>query len=94
MDWKPDANSLAQLIELLKNTQSTNNQVQHENSLRLNELRKVPDFPNYLLFVLTSMQDQSAQIRAVAGLLLKNNVQQDFHNILPEVLNNIKQRAL
>ncbi|KAJ1917309.1 hypothetical protein H4219_003268 [Mycoemilia scoparia] len=94
MEWKPEPSSLMQLIELLKNTQSSDNQVQHLNHQRLDELRKVPDFINYLLYVLTSMSDQPAPVRAVAGLLLKNNVRQDFFNISPEVLSYVKQKAI
>ena len=40
------------------------------------------------------MSDQPAPIRAVAGLLLKNNVRQDFYNIPPQVLSYVKQKAL
>ncbi|KAJ2842096.1 Transportin-1, partial [Coemansia erecta] len=73
MDWQPEPESLKQLIQLFNSTQTADNVVQQQNNQRLEELRKVPDFINYLLFVLVVMKEENSMVRAVAGLLLKNN---------------------
>ncbi|KAJ1838382.1 hypothetical protein LPJ73_007094, partial [Coemansia sp. RSA 2703] len=65
-----------------------------QNNQRLDELRKVPDFINYLLFVLVVMKDESAAVRAVAGLLLKNSVRQHFSSIPPHVLDYVKRKSI
>ncbi|OMH86037.1 Transportin-1 [Zancudomyces culisetae] len=72
MEWNPQPNDLQQLVELLINTQSTDNVVQQENNNRLAQLEKVPQFTRYLTYVLTRMTEQRPEVRAVAGLLLKN----------------------
>ncbi|PVU89870.1 hypothetical protein BB559_004888 [Furculomyces boomerangus] len=94
MDWQPQQQDLAQLIHLLFNTQNPNNAIQQENHTRLIELQKVPNFVNYLVYVLTKMPEQSAEIRAVAGLLLKNKISQDFSSLRPEDLIYLKTQAL
>ncbi|KAJ1866237.1 Transportin-2, partial [Coemansia sp. RSA 486] len=94
MEWQPEPESLRQLIQLLNSTQSPDNEVQQQNNQRLEELRKVPDFINYLLFVLVAMKEESATARAVAGLLLKNSVRQDFGSIPPHVLEYVKRKSI
>ncbi|KAJ1933260.1 hypothetical protein GGF37_006787, partial [Kickxella alabastrina] len=94
MEWQPEPESLRQLIQLLNSTQSVDNEVQQQNNQRLEELRQVPDFINYLLFVLVAMKEESATVRAVAGLLLKNSVRQDFNTIPPHVLEYVKRKSI
>ncbi|KAJ1737218.1 hypothetical protein LPJ72_000673 [Coemansia sp. Benny D160-2] len=93
MEWQPEPESLKQLIQLLNNTQTADNDVQRENSQRLEELRKVPDFVNYLLFVLFVMKEESSLARAVAGLLLKNAVRNGFSDIPPHMLDYLKRMS-
>ncbi|KAJ1966010.1 hypothetical protein GGI12_000384 [Dipsacomyces acuminosporus] len=94
MDWQPEPESLRQLIQLLNSTQSVDNEVQKQNNQRLEELRRVPDFINYLLFVLVGMKEEGPTVRTVAGLLLKNNVRQDFDNIPPQILEYVKHKSI
>ncbi|KAJ2385586.1 hypothetical protein H4S02_004258, partial [Coemansia sp. RSA 2611] len=94
MEWQPEPESLRQLIQLFNSTQSVDNAVQQQNNQRLEELRRVPDFINYLLFVLIVMKDENSTVRAVAGLLLKNNVRQDFASIPPHVLEYVKRKSI
>ncbi|KAJ1660263.1 hypothetical protein IWQ61_000785 [Dispira simplex] len=92
--WTPQAEGLSQLVQMLNNSISADNQVQAENAKKLEELNKIPDYNNYLIFVLTKLVEERAEIRAVAGLLLKNNVRYRFHDISPEVMEYIKVRSL
>ncbi|KAI8320666.1 ARM repeat-containing protein [Martensiomyces pterosporus] len=40
------------------------------------------------------MKEENGPVRAVAGLLLKNNVRQDFDNISPHVLDYVKRKSI
>ena len=46
---------------------------------RLQQCAAVPDFNNYLAFILTSGEGVSEEIRQTAGLLLKNNLKSGWH---------------
>ncbi|KAJ1931699.1 Transportin-1, partial [Linderina macrospora] len=94
MEWQPNPDNLNELMTLLSNTQSNDNKVQQENNMKLNELRKVDDYINYLLYVLINLQEAAGPVRAVAGLLLKNNVRQDFEKIPKHVLEYVKIQSL
>ncbi|KAJ2793802.1 Transportin-2, partial [Coemansia guatemalensis] len=94
MEWQPEPESLAQLIQLLKSTNSADNAVQQQNNQRLEQLSQVPDFINYLLFVLIFMKDEDSMVRTVAGLLLKNNVRQEFNNIPASVLDYVVRKSI
>lgn len=41
---------------------------------RLQQCAKIPDFNNYLAFILTQGEGTQDEIRQTAGLLLKNNL--------------------
>ncbi|KAJ2611047.1 hypothetical protein H4S08_003341 [Coemansia sp. RSA 1365] len=94
MEWQPEPESLAQLIQLLKSTNSADNAVQQQNNQRLDQLSQVPDFINYLLFVLIFMKDEDSMVRTVAGLLLKNNVRQEFSTIPASVLDYVVRKSI
>lgn len=41
---------------------------------RLDSVSQIPDYANYLAFVLTQATDQDVAVRSVAGLILKNHL--------------------
>ncbi|KAJ1986624.1 hypothetical protein H4R33_003253 [Dimargaris cristalligena] len=92
--WAPEPQSLADLVQMLANSISSNNDIQATNAQKLEELNRVPDYNNYLIYVLTQLPQESAETRAVAGLLLKNNVRLHFPEITPPVLEYIKVHCL
>ncbi|KAJ2752093.1 hypothetical protein IWQ56_006787, partial [Coemansia nantahalensis] len=61
---------------------------------RLEQLSQVPDFINYLLFVMIFMKEENPMVRTVAGLLLKNKVRQDFDSIPPQVLDYVVRKSI
>ncbi|KAJ2354128.1 hypothetical protein GGF43_003325, partial [Coemansia sp. RSA 2618] len=61
---------------------------------RLEQLSQVPDFINYLLYVLVFMKEESSLVRTVAGLLLKNKVRQDFKTIPRAVLEYVVSNSI
>ncbi|KAJ2157862.1 hypothetical protein GGF46_004198 [Coemansia sp. RSA 552] len=94
MEWQPDPESLRQLIQLFNSTNMADNVIQQQNNQRLEQLSQVPDFINYLLYVLVFMKDESSLVRTVAGLLLKNKVRQDFDKISPQVLDYVVRKSI
>ncbi|KAJ2783266.1 hypothetical protein H4R18_001785 [Coemansia javaensis] len=94
MEWQPEPESLRQLTQLLNSTNLADNAVQQQNNQRLEQLSQVPDFINYLLFVLIFMKEESPMVRTVAGLLLKNKVRQDFASIPPQVLDYVVRKSI
>ena len=56
MEWQPDQNALMQIIQLLKESQSPNTEVQRKVQQKLEEFNRFPDFSNYLMFVLARLK--------------------------------------
>jgi transportin-1 len=54
----------------------------------------VPDYNNYLVYILTQMPQEDQYIRSVAGLTLKNNIRSYYPTIAPQVLEYVKECCL
>ncbi|XP_055353434.1 transportin-2-like [Paramacrobiotus metropolitanus] len=80
--WQPDENGLREIIQLLKESQSSDNQVQRDVQTKLEQLNHHPDFNKYLIYIMTRCKAEAETTRSLAGLILKNNVRvkwDDFH---------------
>ncbi|TIB71126.1 hypothetical protein E3Q24_02480 [Wallemia mellicola] len=73
-NWQPQPEGLEQLLSLLRDSLSSNNQVQQAVTQRLETFNAIPDYNNYLCHVLIKATDQEERVRSVAGLILKNNI--------------------
>lgn len=58
LEWKPQTEGLQQIIQLLKESQSIDNTIQLNVQKKLEELNKYPDFNNYLIYILTKLNNQ------------------------------------
>ncbi|WVQ79461.1 hypothetical protein IAT38_001560 [Cryptococcus sp. DSM 104549] len=76
MSWQPSEQGLQEVLGMLRDTSSTDSDVQRNVAQRLDQLRFVPDFLAYLAHVLIHCTNELDSHRAVAGLLLKNAVNQ------------------
>ncbi|CAK8675659.1 unnamed protein product [Clavelina lepadiformis] len=94
MTWQPDASGLAQIIQLLKESQSPDTEIQRQVQQKLEALNGYPDFNNYLIYVLTKLTTEDEPTRSLSGLILKNNVRAHFTNLPPNVAEFIKQECL
>lgn len=92
--WTPEEESLGQILQLLKKSQSPDTAIQRSVQLNLEELNRYPDFNNYLIFVLTKMTSEDEPTRSLSGLILKNNVKVHYHRFKTEVKDFIKQSCL
>ena len=57
-------------------------------------LNQYPDFNNYLVFIFTTLVSEDEPTRAIAGLILKNNVKLYYSNFPEEVRSFIHQHSL
>lgn len=56
----------------------------------MEDARRQPDLSNYLTYLLITESSASVDVRATAGLLLKNNIYSSFPSLAPEVLDYVK----
>lgn len=57
-------------------------------------LNQYPDFNNYLIFIFTKVTTEAESTRAIAGLVLKNNVKLYYSNFPTEIRSFIHQHSL
>lgn len=67
---------------------------QIRNTQKLETLNQYPDFNNYLIFVFTKLKTEDEPTRAIAGLILKNNVKLYYGSFPDEIKTFIKQESL
>ncbi|ONH68972.1 Importin subunit beta-2 [Cyberlindnera fabianii] len=80
MSWSPDSTALGQLHHILGGTLSPHSEERRQATDALSHAKSQADFNNYLVYILvTEDPNTPSQIRAAAGLSLKNSVQKDFH---------------
>lgn len=94
MNWQPEAQGLAQILQLLRESQSPDTTIQRSVQKRLEELNRFPDFNSYLIYVLTQMPQENEATRSLAGLILKNNVKAHFHEFPEPVAHFIRSECL
>ena len=94
MNWRPEEQGLAQILQLLRESQSADTEIQRQVQQKLEELNRFPDFNSYLIFVLTQMPHEDEATRSLSGLILKNNVKAHFDAFPKEVADFIKSECL
>lgn len=84
--WQPDPNGLEQILQVLRNANSPNTQVQQQVQRAILQFQTIPEFSQYLMYILTrepsgaDQQHEMAAVRAIAGLLLKNHLKTSLRN--------------
>ncbi|KAG0304471.1 hypothetical protein BGZ98_005487 [Dissophora globulifera] len=94
LNWQPQPEGLNQLTQLVRDSMSPDNAVQTQVREQLESFRNVPEYNNYLIYILTQMPQELPTTRAIAGLLLKTNIQYHASDIREDVLNYVKALAL
>lgn len=94
MSWRPEPEGLAELVELFRQSTSTDRDVQRRIAQRLDTIGQIPDYVNYLLLVFVQLTDEEVSTRSVAGLLAKNHLYFNYQRISPESLAYVKQTVL
>ncbi|KAL1921910.1 uncharacterized protein VTP21DRAFT_10552 [Calcarisporiella thermophila] len=94
MDWKPQEQGLAELLQLLRLAVSPSNEQQPEVQQKLDSFNKIPDYNNYLAYILTQMPQEEPSMRSIAGLVLKNNIRLHLSEMRQDVIEYIKTVCL
>eukprot|EP00732_Lithocolla_globosa_P001503 Lithocolla_globosa_v1_NODE_763_length_3322_cov_30.849403.p1 type:complete len:909 gc:universal NODE_763_length_3322_cov_30.849403:3268-542(-) len=95
MNWQPQPEGLSQILQLLRESQDPQNNSFHKQVQdKLNGFNSLPEYNNYLIYILTKMTQEEEGVRAMAGLLLKNNVRTYYDAFHPQVKEYIKQNCL
>jgi len=91
--WQPRQEGVDQIVSLL--TQYQQASVDHAQIFaQLQHCSSFPDFNNYLVFIFSSGESYSVEVRQSAGLLLKNNLKTAFLTTAPEFQAFIKHHVL
>ncbi|KAJ7967125.1 transportin 1 [Quillaja saponaria] len=93
--WQPQEEGIQEICRLLEQ------QISHSSSAdnsqiwkQLQHYSQLPDFNNYLAFILARVEGKSVEIRQAAGLLLKNNLRTSYKSMVPVYQQYIKSELL
>ncbi|WFD03877.1 hypothetical protein MOBT1_002573 [Malassezia obtusa] len=92
--WNPQPEGLAELVELFRQSTSTERDVQRRIAQRLDAISQIPDYVNYLVLVFVQMPQEDVSTRSVAGLLAKNHLYFNYQRVSPESLEYVKSLVL
>jgi len=79
MSWEPNPTAIEQLKHILAGTLSSNAQERLQATEALDQAKIQEDFHNYLLFILVHDNTTTSQVRASAGVNLKNDMIKNFN---------------
>ena len=92
--WSPQPEGIAELVELFRQSTSTEREVQRRIAHRLDAISQIPDYLNYLVLVFVQMTNEEISTRSVAGLLAKNHLYFNSQRVSPESLEFVKHMIL
>ena len=97
MSWQPDPQAIEQLKHIFRGTLSTNNEERRLANDALTQARENHEFENYLLTLLVYDTTTRADVRAAAGMNLKNSIMKnkdgqgiDRSYLMSNVMNGLK----
>ncbi|GMH45796.1 hypothetical protein BSKO_13759 [Bryopsis sp. KO-2023] len=73
VDWQPEQTGVQQICQLLAEYQKPGSN-QEQIYQQLKQFNAIPDFNNYLAYILSAATNFPVEVRQSAGLLLKNNM--------------------
>ncbi|KAL1499861.1 hypothetical protein AB1Y20_012544 [Prymnesium parvum] len=91
--WQPSSEGLAQLLNLFKASARADNAQHRAIQQQLRDFNAIPDYNNYLVFIL-NMKQEEGQVRQLAGLVLKNNVKEHWASVSPQVREYVQAALL
>ncbi|XP_009136347.2 transportin-1 [Brassica rapa] len=94
--WQPREDGLSEICALLEQQISPSSAAVDKSQIwkQLEHFSQIPDFNNYLVFILVRAQGKSVEIRQAAGLLLKNNLKGGYSSMAQENRKYIKSELL
>lgn len=92
-NWQPEEEATAKICNLFAEFQH-NGSNQSQVLAQLERCREFPDFNNYLALILSQGSTLKLEVRQTAGLLLKNNLKQQYVGSTPHFQEYIKSSLL
>eukprot|EP01114_Cavostelium_apophysatum_P018671 TRINITY_DN5836_c0_g2_i3.p1 TRINITY_DN5836_c0_g2~~TRINITY_DN5836_c0_g2_i3.p1 ORF type:complete len:636 (-),score=125.18 TRINITY_DN5836_c0_g2_i3:1111-3018(-) len=93
-NWQPAQEGLEQLVALFRSSNSPDSAVQMHIRESITKFKSIPDFNNYLVFIFARLKTEQDYVRSVAGLVLKNNIREQFNQLPPEYQAYIRNEVL
>ncbi|XP_030851610.1 transportin-1-like [Strongylocentrotus purpuratus] len=90
--WQPNTDGLEQILQLLKESQSPDTEIQRAVQQKLESLNQYPDFNNYLIFVLTKLKKEADKVTKRS--YPQEQCQGSLPQLPPEVTEFIKTECL
>ncbi|KAJ3339678.1 hypothetical protein HDU93_007904 [Gonapodya sp. JEL0774] len=88
--WQPQPEGLQQLCRLLADSAALNKDLRDRAQQQLDAFNQIPDYNNYLIYILTQLANENPSTRAIAGLLVKNNIRNHWERISSPSLEYVK----
>ena len=83
MAWQPSTEGLSQLLGLFKASSRADNAQHRAIQQQLTDFNAIPDYNNYLVFIMNMTQEEGP-VRQMAGLVLKNNIKEHWNGVHPQ----------
>ncbi|CEP03596.1 unnamed protein product (mitochondrion) [Plasmodiophora brassicae] len=93
MAWQPSGADLQRIVQLLRDSAANDNASLQAVFKQLEQARRHPQFNLYLSYIM-SQATVDADVRSRAGLMLKNNLRDNYENTSPDDRQAIQARAL
>ena len=83
--WEPDQQAIQQLRQIIKSTLSSNNEERNMANDALVQAKQQPEIESYLYYILVTDESAKSDVRAAAGINLKNTLLKSTcnHSITP-----------
>lgn len=92
--WAPSNEGLQQLLALFHSAPQASNAQHRAIQQQLVEFNAIPDYNNYLAYILNHLRHEQGAVRQLAGLTLKNNCSQHWLHVQPAVQEYVRDALL
>ncbi|KAK9707692.1 Importin-beta N-terminal domain [Popillia japonica] len=89
-DWTPQEEAMSSVVDLLQESFVPNTEIQKNVHQKIALLQNYPNFIQYLLCILKKPDSFSEDIRALAGIILKNNLTTTYDTLNIETVEYMK----
>ncbi|KAI3488842.1 hypothetical protein L1887_47041 [Cichorium endivia] len=92
--WQPSQDGLAELVQLFRDSQSPQMDVQERIAQRLDAVSQIPDYANYCVFTLTSLTTEDSQRAPSPASSSRTTSSSTTTSISPESFEYVKQAII
>lgn len=93
-NWTPEQEILTYVVDVLRESFVPDTEIQKSVQQKMAAMRMHPDFINYLLHVLADLDKYSEDVRALSGIVLKNNLDSSSDRLTDETVKHLKAKLI